>query len=154
MNLGMDIFNLGLPSDTSGKEPICQCRRHKRHRFDPWVRKIPWKRAWQPTPVLLPGESQGHRSLLGYSAQYHKESDTTDETQHTYIFNLILLGVLQDSQMYQLILTIKFETFFCPILLQIQCKFLSYALLFLRAHYTHIGMLLVSQYFLLFLSST
>ena len=35
--------------------------------FDPWVRKIPWKRAWQPTPVVLPGESHGQRSLVGYS---------------------------------------------------------------------------------------
>ena len=35
--------------------------------FDPWVRKIPWRRKWQPTPVLLPGESHGGRSLVGYS---------------------------------------------------------------------------------------
>ena len=39
----------------SGKEPTCQCRDYKKHGFDPWVRKIPWKRAWQPTPVFLPG---------------------------------------------------------------------------------------------------
>ena len=38
-----------------------------RLRFDPWVRKIPWRRAWLPTPVLLPGESHGQRSLEGYS---------------------------------------------------------------------------------------
>ena len=36
-------------------------------RFNPWVRKILWRRAWQPTPVFLPGESQGQRSLAGYS---------------------------------------------------------------------------------------
>ena len=41
----------------SGKEPTFQCRRHKRHGFNPSVRKIPWKRAWQPTPAFLPGES-------------------------------------------------------------------------------------------------
>ena len=45
-----------FPVGASGKEPTCQCRRHKRHEFDPWVRKIPWRRAWQPTPVFLPGE--------------------------------------------------------------------------------------------------
>ena len=45
------------PSSKSGKEPACQCRRCKRHRFSPWVGKIPWSRAWQPTPVFLPGES-------------------------------------------------------------------------------------------------
>ena len=47
-----------------GKESSCQCRRH---RFDPWVRKILWRRKWQPTPVFLPGKSQGQRSLAGYS---------------------------------------------------------------------------------------
>ena len=51
---------------TSGKEPTCQYRRCKRHRFDPWVKKIPWKRARQPTPVFLPGEFQGQMSLVGY----------------------------------------------------------------------------------------
>ena len=44
----------------SGKEPTCQCRRH---RLDPWVVKIPWTRKWQPTPVFLPGKSHGQRSL-------------------------------------------------------------------------------------------
>ena len=45
-----------MSSGASGKEPVCQCRRHKRLRFDPWVRKTPWRRrAWQPTPVFLPG---------------------------------------------------------------------------------------------------
>ena len=38
-----------------------------KHEFDLWVRKIPWRRAWQPTPVFLPGESHGQRSLAGYS---------------------------------------------------------------------------------------
>ena len=51
----------------SGKESTCRCRRP---RFYPWVRKIPWRRKWQPTPVLLPEESHGLRvpcSLVGYS---------------------------------------------------------------------------------------
>ena len=42
-----------------GKEPTCQCRRQNRRGYDPWVRKIPWRRAWQPTPVFLPGEAHG-----------------------------------------------------------------------------------------------
>ena len=50
---------------TSGKEPTCQYRRHKRCGFDPWVGKIPWGRAWQPSAVFLPGESHGQRSLAG-----------------------------------------------------------------------------------------
>ena len=42
-------------------------RRSKRLGFDPWVGKIPWRRKWQPTPIFLPGESHGQRSLAGYS---------------------------------------------------------------------------------------
>ena len=43
--------------DSIGKDPTCECRRHKRHRLGPYVGKIPWRRRWQPTPVLFPGES-------------------------------------------------------------------------------------------------
>ena len=46
--------------------------------FDPWVGKILWRRAWQPTPVFLRGESRGQRSLVGYSPWSSKESDTTE----------------------------------------------------------------------------
>ena len=74
------FFKLKCHSD---KEPSCQCRRH---RFDPWVRKLPWKRKWQPTPVLLSGEFHGQRSL----AWGCKESDTTERvsTQETYLRGL------------------------------------------------------------------
>jgi len=48
----------------SGTEPTCQCRRHG---FDPWVRKIPWRRKREPTLVFLPGRSHGQRSLVAYS---------------------------------------------------------------------------------------
>ena len=51
-----------------------------RLRFDPWVRKIPWRKAWQPTPVFLPGESHGQRSLVGYSSRGCKKSDTSEVT--------------------------------------------------------------------------
>ena len=47
----------GFPGGTNGKKPTCQCRRHKRRGFDPWVGKIPWRRAWQPTSIFLLGES-------------------------------------------------------------------------------------------------
>ena len=50
----------------TGKEQICRCKRCKRHRFDPWVGKIPWRKAWQPTPGFLPGESYGQSNLVGY----------------------------------------------------------------------------------------
>ena len=58
---------LTLAGGASDKEPACQCRGCQRCGFSPWVRKIPWRRAWQPTPVFLPGESHGQRSLEGYS---------------------------------------------------------------------------------------
>ena len=47
-------------------------------RFSPWVGKIPWRREWQPTPVFLPGEFHGWRSLAGYRAWSCKESDMTE----------------------------------------------------------------------------
>ena len=68
------------PDGTSGKEPTCQCRRSDRCGFDPWVGKIPWRRTWPPTPVFLPGESHGQRSLAVYSPQGRKESNTTEAT--------------------------------------------------------------------------
>ena len=69
---------MGFPGGTSSKEPIY--RRHKRPGFNAWVGKIPWRRTWQPTPVFLPGESHGQRSLAGYSPKGHKESDATEVT--------------------------------------------------------------------------
>ena len=71
----------GFPRWCSGKEPICQCRRL---RFDPWVRKIPWRRKWQPTPAFLPGTSTwteepgGLHNLWGC-----KESDMTEHARTT-----------------------------------------------------------------------
>ena len=52
-----NLYTLGFPDGTSGKEPTCQCRRCKREKFDPWVRMILWRRAWQPSLVFLPEES-------------------------------------------------------------------------------------------------
>ena len=71
---------IGFPSGPSGKEPACQCRRHERCGFNPWVGKIPWRRAQQPTSTFLPGESHGQRSLAGYSPRSHKELDMTEGT--------------------------------------------------------------------------
>ena len=51
-----------------------------RHGLDPWVRKIPCRRKWQPTPVFLPREFHGQRILAGYSPWGHKEEDTTKYT--------------------------------------------------------------------------
>ena len=54
------------------------CLHYRRPGIDPWVKKIPWRRKWQPIPVFLPGESHGQRSLVGYSPWGHKELDTTE----------------------------------------------------------------------------
>ena len=70
----------GFPCGASGKESTRQCRRCKRHEFDSWLRKIPWRRARQPTPVFLTGESHGQRSLSDYSPCGCKKSDMTEAT--------------------------------------------------------------------------
>ena len=62
------------------KNPPASGRRLK---FDPRVRKIPWTREWQPTPVILPEEFQGQRSLMGYSPWRHKESGRREANCHT-----------------------------------------------------------------------
>ena len=79
LNLSLN-HSLGFLGGATGKESSCQCRRRKRLGFDPWVRKIPWRRSWQPTPVFMPGESHGQRSLVGYSPQSRKELDMTEVT--------------------------------------------------------------------------
>ena len=79
--------NTGFPGGDSGKEPACQGRRCKRQEFSLWVRKIPCRRKWLPTPVLLPGESQGQRSLADYSSQGHQELDATEAIWHAHTNN-------------------------------------------------------------------
>ena len=91
LNTALEIYSrdaliLDFPGGTSSKEPTCQGRRgNTRPGFDPWVGKIPWRRKWQPTPVFLPGESHGQRSLAGYSPEGCKESDTTEVTYYSFI---------------------------------------------------------------------
>ena len=66
---------VGVPDGSDGKEATCNAGDRG---FDPWVVKIPWRRAWQPTPVFSPGESHGQRSLVGYSPWGHTESGMTE----------------------------------------------------------------------------
>ena len=58
----------------------------------PGFRKIPWRRAWQPTPLFLPGESHGQRSLAGYSPEGRTVSDTTEVTEHSCTQEIISQG--------------------------------------------------------------
>ena len=62
------------------KNPPANAGEVMRREFDPSVRKIPWRRKWQPTPVFVPGEALGQRSPVGYSPWGRKESDTTEAT--------------------------------------------------------------------------
>ena len=80
-----------LPRWRSGKESTCQCRRHKRCGFYPWVRKNPWRRKWQPTPIFLPGKFHGQRSMAAYSLWGCKESDRTEHARaHTHTHTIAL----------------------------------------------------------------
>ena len=80
----IDSWHLGwLPRRLSGKQSTYQCSRRKRLRFDPWVRKIPWRRKWLPTPVFLPGKPCGQRSLVGCSPWGHKRVRHTKWLTHT-----------------------------------------------------------------------
>ena len=72
-----------LLSGTSGKEPACQCKRHKDAGSIPDSGRTPWRRKQQPTPVFLPGESHGQRSLVDYSPWGCKELDMTERVTHT-----------------------------------------------------------------------
>ena len=66
---GLAVKNLSVMQET---------RIDKGPRFHPWVRKIHWRRKWQPTPVFLPGKTHGQRSLAGYSPWGCKEAHTTE----------------------------------------------------------------------------
>ena len=87
------LYIPGSPRWCSGKELACQFRRCKRHRFNPWVRKIPWSRKWQPTAVFLPGKPHGQSSRVGYSPWGRKESGTT-ELLSTHMAYSILVDCL------------------------------------------------------------
>ena len=70
-----NLFRMGFPGGSDGRVHL-QCRRPG---FDPWVGRISWRRARQPTPVFLPGESHGQRSLVGCSPWDPRELDTTEQ---------------------------------------------------------------------------
>ena len=92
------MLKLPFPGDSDSKEICLQCRRPG---LNPRVRKIPWKREWLPTPVFLPGEFHGQRSLVGYSHWGCRESDTTEQLtlHHTTAFishaSTVMLKILQ-----------------------------------------------------------
>ena len=75
---GGGTVSIDFPSGTSGEEPTCRCRRHR----DLWVRRIPWRRAWQPTPIFLPGESSLDRRAWQATVHRVTEQDMTSAMWH------------------------------------------------------------------------
>ena len=79
-----------IPGGTTNKEPACPCWRHKRSSFNSWVRKIPWSRARQPTPVFLPGECHGEEPgglwTIGSQRVEHEWSDLASIYMYIYIY--------------------------------------------------------------------
>ena len=95
-------FHPRFPRWPSGKEPACHCRRCRRHEFNPWFRKIPQRRAWQPTPVFLPGESHGQKSLVGHSPRRHSQKRLSTRARartHTHTHTLPISGPLHSSSL-------------------------------------------------------
>ena len=95
----------------SGKESTCQCKQCKRCGLDLWVRKIHWRRKWQPTPVFLHGKFQGRRSLAGYSPWGCKQLDTAEQLNNNFLdINTLVVGFklsatsLLNSWKYKLVL--------------------------------------------------
>ena len=83
----------GFPGGSECKASALQCGRPG---FDSWVWKIPWRRKWQPTPVLLPGKSHRWRSLLGYVHGVRKELDMTEQL-HFLSFSWIIIHLKADK---------------------------------------------------------
>ena len=74
-----------FPRWHTGKQTACQCRKHKRHGFNPWVGKLPWKWKRQPALVFLPGKSLEKGTWQAIGHRDHKESDTTEHAcTHTH----------------------------------------------------------------------
>ena len=92
------------------------CLQCRRLRFDPWVRKIPWRRKWQPTPVFVPGEFHRQRSLAGYSSWGRKTSRTGlkhPSTAHMFISGLPRLPACLPPHTVTVCLTLRPQILQC-----------------------------------------
>ena len=97
----MEVWSLlDFPGGSDGKVSAYNVRDPG---FDPWVRKISWRRTWKPTPLFLPGKSHGERSLASYSSWGCKESDSTevtanaDEEAEQQKLSLMSIGTQNDA---------------------------------------------------------
>ena len=99
------------------KYPLSWLRQYRIHLhcrrpgFDPWGRKILWRKAWQPTPVFLPGLTHGQRSLVGYSPRGHKELDMTDFHFHFSLSNSV--GLLSGKLITPTVFLFQGYVLFC-----------------------------------------
>ena len=105
-------YATGFPGGLSGKRIgllMKELKETGRQEFDPWVGKIPWKRKWQPTPLLLPGESHGQRRLSNYNPWGHKDLDTT-VTKHAQTHTPNLDQVVLYIESTQLFIPLRHST--------------------------------------------
>ena len=107
VNLSKHLRCLGFPGGASGKEPTSQCRRCKRHGFDPWVGKIPWRRAQQPTLTFLTGESLDRGT---WQAMIHRV--TKSQTQLICLLSKPTSPLLYSHRLYNLLFKQSLRFFF------------------------------------------
>ena len=98
---------IGLPRWVSGKESTCQCRKHRRCGFNPWVWKIPWRRTWQLTPVFLPGKSRGQGAWRATVHRVSKSQTRLSDWAHTHTDLQILLSSLDEGGHYRTCLVLQ-----------------------------------------------
>ena len=85
----------GFPSGSAVKKVCLQCRRRRRSGFNPWARKIPWRRAWQPIPVFLPGESMDRGAWRTTVQRVTKSRTWLSDWAYTCTHNTLLLTYYQ-----------------------------------------------------------
>ena len=108
--LGSDYKD--FPGGTSGKETACQCRKFKRLGFNPWVRKVPWRRAWQPTPVLawrIPWteEPGGLRSIRSQTVIISRKTGISHQFKPLLIYLSIVWHIIKFSKVQLFLPSIK-----------------------------------------------
>ena len=113
-NTSMNMWIKVFPCGASHKEISCQCRKHKSHGFNPWVGKIPWRRAWQSTPACLSGESQGQ----GVKSRKQMQQLCTHAQEHECIYSFwmsVFISLGKYPEVESLDYMVVLFWFFCKI---------------------------------------
>ena len=108
----------GLPRWLSGKKSSCQCRRCKRHRFDPQVGKIPWSRKWQPTPIFLCGKFHRQRRPMGYIQSMVTQRVRHEWAMEHYMYEKSSMALLQARPWCQMYLKLQILLLVTPLAFQ------------------------------------